>query len=366
MTAASHTASREQLDKHLDSLHLRGQWVFDDMPRGRMVPDGPVPAFDPFIWKWSTVRQALDDATAAMPDSLTQRRSLLMMNPALRGPGTTQTFTLGIQLVEPGEIAWAHRHTMAALRFGIEGDEGMCTIVDGEVFPMLPGDLVLTPGLAWHDHRNEGGANGIWLDAIDAPLLAMLGQVWYQPLGKELQATRPDRADYLSERVGSVRPMWTQRPNPVLPFRYPWREVEALFAAHEGGGSPYHGARFEYVNPLTGGAALPTMSCSVQRLRPGFETTEHRHTASDGYFVVRGNGKTVADGKELTWSARDTFVVPSWVPYRHINVSGSEDAVLFRISDEPLLRSAALYREAPETAYSAPLPGVAAQPARRG
>ena len=54
----------------------------------------------------------------------------------------------------PGEVARAHRHTIAALRFIIESDGGY-TNVNGEPIPMRLVDLVLTPNWAWHDHAND-------------------------------------------------------------------------------------------------------------------------------------------------------------------------------------------------------------------
>ena len=50
-----------------------------------------------------------------------------------------------MQVIKPGEIAPAHRHSPNALRFIIEG-EGAYTTVEGERVVMRPGDFVLTPG----------------------------------------------------------------------------------------------------------------------------------------------------------------------------------------------------------------------------
>jgi hypothetical protein len=47
----------------------------------------------------------------------------VLENPGLRGQSkiTTDMYA-GVQLVMPGEIAPAHRHTQSALRFVLEGD----------------------------------------------------------------------------------------------------------------------------------------------------------------------------------------------------------------------------------------------------
>lgn len=358
--------SRAEFDEHLASLHIRGQWKVDEVLNAGPA-DGPRPMGIPYLWKWALIREALTEACEVFTDSLTARRSLVLMNPELRG-GTTHTFGLGIQLVTPGERAWAHRHTMAAIRFGIEGDARLSTVVDGERFAMEPGDLILTPSLTWHDHHNESDRDGIWLDAIDAPLCGVLGQRWYQPYGESLQPVREREADYVSGRARSVRPAWESRKTVNLPYRYPWRDVAELLAHHASSdGSPHDGVRLEYVNPMTGGPTLPTLGCYVQRLRPGLETREHRHTASTGYFVVKGEGVTVVDGHELRWGERDVFAVPNWTRHRHVNLSTREPAILFSVSDEPLLQAIGLYREDPEPAsYLQPPPVVPAELARRG
>ncbi|PYJ69594.1 MAG: cupin, partial [Verrucomicrobia bacterium] len=46
----------------------------------------------------------------------------------------------------------------------------------------------------------------------------------------------------------------------------------------------------------------------------------------------------------LRWSKGDGFVVPNWCPHRHRNLV-RDDALLFSVSDAPLLKAAQLYRE---------------------
>ena len=51
------------------------------------------------------------------------------------------------------------------------------------------------------------------------------------------------------------------------------------------------------------------------------------------------------DGNRLDWSFGDTFVVPAWSVHEHANESGTDDAVLFSMSDLPLVEAMRLYRE---------------------
>lgn len=311
---------RAELDAHLAEQHLRGQWRSDERLNAQPA-DGPRPMGVPYLWKWTTVRAALAEATEVLTDSLRQRRSVLFANPGLESGGTTHTFGVGIQLVTPGELAWAHRHTMAAIRFGIEGDEQLVTVVDGRSVAMEPGDLISTPSLTWHDHHNGGERDGIWLDAIDSPLMGVLGQRWYQPYGEHRQALEPRE--------------------PESAYRFPWREMLARVALESE--SAHDGKTVPYTDPR-GGAVLPTLGCAITSLRPRFQTRPHRHTSSTVYFVVQGEGTTYAGDQLMRWSERDTFVIPNWTTHRHVNDSMT-DAILFSVTDEPLLRAIGLYRE---------------------
>jgi gentisate 1,2-dioxygenase len=322
----THTAkSREQFDGEIEALHLRGQWRFDeDVQR---ISKGAPPSGDPFLWKWTEIHSVLLEACDVMPDSLRQRRNVSFMNPGLRTPNATNTIAAGIQLVTPGELAWGHRHTMGALRFGIEGDERLFTVVDGDVVPLAANDLVLTPSWSWHDHHNDMDRNGAWLDVLAVPLLMAIDQARFQPLGEMAQ------------------PQNERNVNTAL--RYAWRDVEPVLRGYDSAAaSSYDDVMLEYANP-TGGPTLPTIGCSIQLLRGGFNGALHHHSSAAIYHVVEGEGVTVCGDVELHWSQHDSFVVPSWIPHRHRNASQRKDAILFSASDRPLLEALQLYREDP-------------------
>jgi gentisate 1,2-dioxygenase len=63
------------------------------------------------------------------------------------------------------------------------------------------------------------------------------------------------------------------------------------------------------------------------------------------YYVVRGQGKTVIDGKPFDWSKGDFLALPPWAVHAHQNGSDKADAVLFQVNDIPVLKSLGLYRE---------------------
>jgi gentisate 1,2-dioxygenase/1-hydroxy-2-naphthoate dioxygenase len=339
-----------EFDEDLARLNIRGQWQFDAAVAD--LTDGPKPLGVPYLWRWTEIREKLLEACEVMPESLTARRNFSFMNPGLSKPGTTHTIIIGMQMVMPGEIAWAHRHTIGALRFAIEGDERLYTVVNGEKFPMEPNDLILTPNWCWHDHHNESDRQGVWLDVLDVPLVFTLNQVFYEPFGESTQPVLEKRGEYLSERARLVRPRWAPRAAGAIPFRYPWREVrEQLYGYGASEGSSADGIILEYVHPMNGGSTLPTLGCSIQRLPAGFAGEEHRHTSSAVYHVVQGSGTTIVGDTTISWSERDVFAIPNWMRHRHINAA-SEDAILFSVTDEPVLSALGLSREDPQRGSS--------------
>jgi gentisate 1,2-dioxygenase len=253
---------------------------------------------------------------------------------------------MGVQIVPPGERARPHRHTIAAVRFIIEGNSKAWTVVEGEPMAAEPGDFILTPNWTWHEHVNDGAEPVIWIDALDAPLLRHLQLNFgenYPSQRAPLEAPKE-----LSRHAASLaRPVWLEeeRSFPGATYRYTWSQIlETLDALRNSSGEPCDGVVLRYANPWTGGPTLPTFSCAVQLLAPGLKTRAHRHTSVSFYHVVRGCGATQVGPRRLDWKARDFFMIPNWVWHAHENM-GAEDAILFSLSDWPLLQPIGLYRE---------------------
>lgn len=308
----------EAFDAKLAASHMRGQWKSEEMLL--KATDGPKPAGVPALWTWSSVVALLAEAGDVMPESLQARRSLIFQNPALPR-GTTHTINMGVQMIQPGETAWAHRHSIAALRFVIKGDPKLCTVVDGARCPMEDFDLVLTPSWTWHDHHNDSDRSVYWLDVLDVGLVLGLNQTFYEPgTGRDQPAAA-----------------WH---HPAIRARYPWREVKPALA--EAPLTADAGRIYDYLD-ANGGPTLPTLSCRVQALPPGFTTAPIRRTSSAVYFVVAGSGVTTIDGTELCWGPHDCFTVPNWT--RHHHHALADGATLFSVHDTPVLRALGLFRE---------------------
>ena len=217
-----------------------------------------------------------------------ERRALMLVNPDFGGKSfTTTNLFAGIQILEPGESAVSHRHTPSAMRFVIEG--GGITSVNGEPCPMEPGDLILTPNWAWHEHSNPADRRSVWLDALDIPLAQNLGPMFMEHGGSNARefdlSAIPDRAFAVAGYVPDTDAPAT----PYSPmFRYPW--TQTLAALEAAPAAPDGARRVRYTNPVDGGPVIRSMDCYAWELARGRETRpvqDHGQRHRDG---GRGRG----------------------------------------------------------------------------
>lgn len=325
----------EELDRQLEQNHLSGFW------RTR-VPSHTAEA--PYLWKWETLLDGLLKASETVGIEQAERRAIRVINPHLGAQSTSHTLQVTFSIVNPGEVARAHRHNMAAVRFVVQG-RGAYTAVAGERFYMEEGDLILTPNWTWHEHHNESQDPIIWLDGLDGPLIQSLNILFFEESETAEQPITRKTGESLS-RLGFARAV--RKDETCLrgvPFRYSWKDTyAALKAMGEEDRDPYDGTLLRYINPATGGYTYPTMSCEVQLFKAKETTRAHRHTSTAIYHVFQGRGRTRVGEGYLEWKKGDTFVVPLWQWHCHENVAHDE-AVLFSLSDRPVIESLQLYRE---------------------
>lgn len=312
-------SSQQELDSYYEQLraqHVTPAWIGGGIsvePKGRAVP---------YLWHWRDLRSQAMRAAELVGTAQAERRVLRLTNPELSGIASN-TLVANIQIVMPGEIARAHRHSAAALRLIIEGHGGY-TVVNGERVPMFPGDLVLTPNWCWHDHANDTDAPMIWLDGLDTPLVRMLEAGFFEEYEQERQ------------EVGA--------PVNASQWHYPMSgmraALERLAAKTEGGEEIV----LEYRNRITGGSVMPTIACHMQMLLPGEKTTAHRFVCCKNYHVVEGEGYSMVGGQRLGWEDKDVFTLPTWTFCEHVN-RGDRPAFLFSFSDAPVMKALSLYRE---------------------
>jgi gentisate 1,2-dioxygenase len=315
---------------------------------GRTLTPEPTRREVPYCWRWQDVRPQLLRAGQLVTTEEAERRVLMFLNPANPARiGATATLYAAMQLILPGETARAHRHSPAALRFVVEGS-GAYTCVNGEKVSMVPGDLVLTPPMVWHDHGNEGIEPVMWLDGLDIPLLLALRCMFFEEYSDPAQpVVMPPRcSEQLQGRCLLPGGGAAARPAVYSPvWRYGAAEgrdaLECLRRSSTP--DPFDGYVIRYANPTSGGEVLPTLGCRLQLLERGTQTRAHRHTASFVYHVVDGHGYSVLDGARCEWERGDTFALPTWCWHEH--AAPECDAVLFGFTDEPVLAAVGQARE---------------------
>ena len=155
-------------------------------------------------------------------------------------------------------------HTANAIRFFLKGS-GAYTTVKNDKCIMEPGDLIVTPGGEWHDYGGEGNEAGVWLAALDLPLVQYLDAMGYldtvgEYVGHELsdEAQLSCSAAGLSEQrysAAGLKPIWNSEgtSDRVGLIHYRWAPTyEALRRLATTEVSPYDDVILEYVNPENG------------------------------------------------------------------------------------------------------------------
>jgi gentisate 1,2-dioxygenase len=306
-------ANLDALYAEADRLDVTPGWIKREPP---LLWREPHSRFVPAHWSYPGIKHALDAAGGLIDVALAERRNLVLRNPA---PGnnfaTTATFACAYQMILPGEHAPTHRHSPHALRVIIDA-KGAYSVVDGEKTPMETGDVVLTPGWCWHGHGHDGDAPAYWFDGLDVPSVHALEPMFFEE--------HPDKHEKVT-RVATTSPYRFSRDSIA-------KRLDAAAADPEG----LHGPRIMLDAP-----SMPTMALTMERLAAGQKTRRQRSTANHVFVVVEGSGETLVDGKTIGWQRGDTLAVPTWTRFAH---KASADALLFAMSDEPLMRFAKYYR----------------------
>ena len=303
----------------------------------------------PHIWKYSDIEPILYESAELVSMEDSERRSVVLVNPGLAPVrATVTTLYTAYRLNDPREIMPPHRHSINAVRIGLTGASNF-TGVEGENIVFGPGDLVLTPADAWHNHGNHGDDFAVNVSVLDLPLSEVLNSASFEHDYAEDGVRKGEQTARYSEdysaRVygqGGLMPRFADhgrgagRSSPMYVYRWDrTRELLEQFRDHDG--SPYDGIMVEYIDPTTGQPAYPTMTFFGQLLRPGERTRPQRQNASLVCFPFHGRGRSVIGGTTLEWDRFDAIAVPGGEWFEHINASDSEDAILFVVSDEPTL-----------------------------
>ena len=334
----SNHASTAQLDRFhaaMKAANMVALWEWNDARSNQ-----PTQSEAPFHWRWQDVEPIFDQAVAATSMAATERRVVQLKHPAFPADyiAVTSNINCGFQILTPGETARPHRHNINALRFVVEG-EGASTIVNGKTCPMEVGDLIITPGMAWHQHVHNGKKGRVvWMDALDSPLVRHLRCINFQP-GPVVDLPPIPSDSAFADALYMPAGMNPMRHSPV--FRYPGEDARAALATMPAAAD---GSRtLRYTNPTTGGAVMSLMDCYQIALAHNTETRPYRTTSNAACLVLEGEGVSSVGTETIRWAKNDVFTLPAWQWIVH--KAEAPNVRLFQITDREVLRRLELLRD---------------------
>lgn len=341
--SASDTAARRQeFYGRIDTQHLAPLW---EVMKG-LVPPEPRPTPQAHLWRYDEVRPVLMEAGRLLTADEAERRVLVLENPAFRSKSrATATLYAGIQLVLPGEVAPAHRHTASALRFVLESSGGF-TAVGGERTTMRTGDFVITPSWAWHDHGNQSSDPIIWMDILDLPMVNFFEAGFSEHHNDLSQSIGRPEGDSLARFGAGLLPLEKAAPfgktSPI--FNYPFDRTRAALVsvAAAGDADPHWGTTLRYANPIDGGWAMPTIASWMTHLPAGTATRDMRSTDAIVVAVAEGRGAVRVGDKRMEFGPSDIFVLPNWT---NRGFEADTDCFLFCSSDRVAQEKLGIWRE---------------------
>ncbi len=298
----------------------------------------------PLHWTWDAMEPLVDRAVAEVSMEDAERRVLLLTHPKFPGTiWTMRNISGGLQTILPGEVARAHRHALAALRFVMSGSGGITTVND-EACPMEEGDLILTPSWTWHEHTHPGEGRMVWFDGLDLPLCNHLDTMFFEMSAPHLTKVdpTPSRAPAAPNDCATLLPDGLDaNANASSRFRYSAkRAVDALNASlPRADGSKL----LRYVHPAAQGSVLPTLDCYLMGLQQNRPSRLRRTTASAICVVAEGEGTSSIGDESIHWKRNDVFTVPHWQWASH--TAASPNAKLFFMTDREMLAGMGYLRE---------------------
>ena len=283
----------------------------------------PQTQFKPMHWSYELGKLALDQAGRWMSTELAERRNLLLFNPVGDNDyDTVRTLVAAYQMIKPGEYAKPHWHTPNALRFVLEAKPGAFSVVDGVKLPMLPGDVLLTPGGAMHSHYNESDACAYWIDILDVPLVHLLEPMFFEPLHQTMQEV-------------SIEP---------TEHEYWFKESDVLSHVNslQQSGKLAQDKNSAYTHTLNSVEHIVTQNLNYHHFLPQQTLSVPKTTVSRIFCVASGSGEADLGGERLSWKVGDVMALPSW---HSATFKASESSRLFEVNDHPVLEKLGLFRQ---------------------
>jgi gentisate 1,2-dioxygenase len=334
-------AERQNFYQRIDARNVTPLW---EVLHGLIMKE-PRPAAQPYLWNWAQMRPWLLESAGLISAEEAERRVLVLENPGLRGKSRiTNSLYAGLQLIMPGEVAPAHRHSQSALRFVVDG-HGAYTAVDGERVFMSPGDFIITPSWTYHDHGNPGKDPVIWLDGLDVPIVELFDAQFLERPNTKTQETGKGQGESLARFGNAMLPVnYSTRTHTSPLFWYPYDRSREALATLSQSEAPdrAHGWKLQYVNPATGGYPMPTIATFLQLMPKGFQGEAYRSTDATAFCVMEGSGSFSCGGQSFRYGPKDVFVAPAWAWYE---IKTDAESVIFSFSDRPVQQALDLWRE---------------------
>jgi gentisate 1,2-dioxygenase len=345
MQTAAPTSDAATRQKYYDTIAPQSLAPLWEVLKG-LVPPEPKSKAAAHVWRFLQVRPLLLEAGRLVTAEEAERRVLVLENPALKGQSRiTPSMYAGVQLVMPGEIAPAHKHTASALRFVLESDGGY-TSVAGERTYMRRGDFVITPNGAWHDHGQENATPIIWVDGLDLHMINFFESGFMEHHNDKKQTITRGEGYSVSRYGSGLAPLEQEKPfgltSPIFNYTYERSRAALMDSVGQGKPDPHSGYALRYVNPVDGGWAMPTIATWLTHLPKGFETKQSRGTDGRTIIVVEGEVTANIDGKTFSMGESDIGVIPSWAWH---SLRAGKDTIVFTFSDRSAQEKLGIWRE---------------------
>ena len=179
----------------------------------------------PVVWRYKDLREHVLRSVELVTPEKAGRRVIYLNNPGRTDVAAAVGWLYaGLQVMNPGEVASAHRHSASAIRFIMEGS-GAYTVVDGHKMTLGANDFVLTPNGTWHEHGVEAsGSPCIWQDGLDIPFVNAMEANFYE-VHPDLRQAVGYAVDDMTKTWGNpgLKPTgdaWMKGYSPM--FKYEW------------------------------------------------------------------------------------------------------------------------------------------------
>lgn len=196
------------------------------------------------------------------------------------------------------------------------------------------------------------------MDILDWPLLEQLDCIWIEDEDPAKVANSSSFSSAYSKRhygEGGIVPTFApnnrgtgEGSSPLMHYR-----GADVRAALEGlvieEGDAYEAIQIKFTNPIDGNPVFSTLGYNAQLLRPNEKTLPCRQTASTLYCCIDGHGYTEVGGQRLEWRKNDIFLVPNHLWRHHVNLEKSTNAILYSVTDAPLLKKIGHFRSQGQT-----------------